>query len=218
MENEEKEKEPKKKKQIKIQIPNPFHLIIYALIIFVLLGGSIFALTKVFKTQEKVTKIGLENVGELITQTCHTTVLEDSKVNRTFFSLFDIPFTESRQIFSYDFDVDASLNFREINVLSIDDDKKEIKVQLPHSKIYKPVLLPNTFKSYLDSESLFSRINLSEHNEALVKMEEEATKTCLDNGLLENADKNAQKLISVMLTGQNEYNGYNIIYDYVNGD
>ena len=88
----------------------------------------------------------------------------------SFFSLFDIPFTESRQIFSYDFDVDASINFSKINIMEIDDSKKEVKVNIPHSKIYKVVILSDSFRSYLDSDGVFSRIDLTEHNDALKRM------------------------------------------------
>lgn len=205
-----------KEKKINIKISSPLRLIIYILIIMLLLGGSIVGLTKVFKTQEKVLKLGFEDVGELITQTCHTTVLEDSVVNRSFFKLFDIPFTESRQIFSYDFDVDASINFSEIDILDIDDDKETITVKLPSAKIYKVVLIPKSFRSYLDSESLFSRIDLTEHNEALIKMEETAKTQCLESNLLTRADENAKKLLSAMIRSEQKYKKYNIVFNYDN--
>ena len=57
--------------------------------------------------EEKILSLKLKDIGELVTQTCQTVVLEDSKVDRNFFELFSIPFTESRQVFSYEFVVDA---------------------------------------------------------------------------------------------------------------
>lgn len=167
-----------------------------------------------FKTQEKTTKLVLEDVGELVTQTCYTTVLEDSKNNRDFFKLFDIPFTESRQIFSYDFEVDASVDFAAIKY-SVDDEKQEIKVVLPHAKVYKTTLNPKSFKVYLDSESLFSRIDLEKHNKAVKKMEEQATKDCVSNNILDAADSNAQKLLEGFIKGNLTYKEYKIIYEYV---
>lgn len=206
----------KSKRAIKIQFPNPIKLLIYGVIVFILLGGSILGITRVLKSQEKVFKLGFEDVGELVTQTCHTVVLEDSKENRTFFKLFDIPFTESRQIFSYDFDVDASIDFSKISLIKIDDNKKEIHIQLPHSQVYKVVLLPRTFRSYLDQDSPFSRIDMTEHNDALIKMEDTAENQCLVSNLLERADDNAQKLITAMIKSEKEYRNYKIIYDYIN--
>ena len=171
-----------------------------------------------FNTQEKTTKLGLSDVGELVTQTCYTTVIEDSKVNREFFKLFDIPFTESRQIFSYDFEVDASVNFDEIKIKKINDEKKYIDVVLPHSKVYKVTLKPKSLKVYLDSESLFSRIDLDKHNTAVKKMQDQAQADCIANKLLSSADNNAQRLISSMINGNSNYKEYKINYLYKDGN
>ena len=219
MENEEEKKEVvvrevvKEKKRIKL--PKLSKIVIIVIIIFILLGGSIVGIGKVFESQEKVLKLGLEDVGELVTQTCHTVVLEDSKESRTFFDLFDIPFTESRQIFSYDFDVDASIDFSKIEIENIDDSKKEVIIKLPHSRVYKIVLLPDSFKSYLDSDGLFTRIDLSEHNDAIIRMESIAENQCLDSNLLVRADDNAKKLLSSMVKSEKKYKEYNVVFNYI---
>ena len=73
--------------------------------------------------QTKTTKLGFEDVGELVVQTGYLTVVQDNRKNREFFNLFEIPFTESRQIFSYDIEIDASVDFTKITY----DAKKEKK-------------------------------------------------------------------------------------------
>lgn len=194
---------------------------LFYLCIIVILIGFLFLgikLSTSFKTQEKTTKLGLEDVGELVTQTCYTTVLEDSKVNRDFFKLFDIPFTESRQIFSYDFEVDASVNFDEIKIKKIDDENKKIKVEMPHSKVYKTTLNPASFKVYLDSESLFSRIDLEKHNSAVKKMQDQAENDCVANNILSSADENAIKLINGIIKGNSKYKKYTIDFIYKGGN
>ena len=191
-----------------------FIMFVIVIILVIVLG---IKLSDNFKTQEKTTKFGLEDVGELVTQTCYTTVLEDSKINRDFFNLFDIPFTESRQIFSYDFEVDASVNFDEIKIKKIDDKNKSIDIEIPHSKLYKTTLNPSSFKVYLDSESLFSRIDLENHNSAVLKMQEQAENDCVANKLLSTADINAQKLISGILKGNTKYREYRVNFIYREG-
>jgi len=163
-------------------------------------------------SKTKTTKFGLEDVGELVTQTCYTTVLEDSKVNKDFFNLFQIPFSESRQIFSYDFAVDASVDFSEIKY-EIDDNKKEINVSLNHARIYKTTLNPESFKVYLDSSSLFSRIDLDTHNTAVTKMQEQAENDCVSNKLLDAADSNAKQLLTVFF--KEKYKNYTVNYNYL---
>ena len=123
--------------------------------------------------------------------------------------------TESRQIFSYDVEVDASVNFSEITYVA-NDENSEITIKLPHAKIYKSTLNLFSFKKYLDSESLFSRIDLEKQNEALKAMEEQAINDAKANGILEAADKNAQTLINwVTLKDNDKYKEYNITYEYI---
>lgn len=198
-----------------IKIPK---ILKYIIILIVLC--AFFYLGTIFKTgfitQTKTTKLGFEDVGELVTQTCYATVVEDSKINRDFFNLFDIPFTESRQIFSYDVEVDASVNFSEISYTA-NDENKEITIKLPHAKIYKSTLNLFSLKIYLDSESLFSRINLEKQNEALKAIEEQAVEDAKANGILDVADKNAENLINGFIKSNDKYKDYKIIYEYIGG-
>ena len=170
--------------------------------------------SSVSTSQTKTTKLGLENVGELVTQTAHLTIVQDSKENRKLFNAFEIPFTESRQIFSYDIDVDASVDFAKITYTT-NKDKNEIVVKLPHSKIYKATLKTDSLKVYLDQESLFSRIDLTEHNEALKTMEEQGIKDAEANGILNAADENTKKLIDGVIKSNKKYKEYNIVYEYI---
>lgn len=206
----------------KPRILNKYAIKIVSIIVIIILMIGVFILgvklSHNFKTQEKTTKLGLEDVGELITQTCYTTVLEDSKVNREFFKLFDIPFTESRQIFSYDFEVDAAVNFDNIKIKKIDDENKKIEVEIPHSRIYKTTLNPASFKVYLDTESLFSRIDLAKHNSAVQKMQEQAQNDCIANKLLTAADTNAEKLMTGIIKGNSKYKNYNVNFTYKEGN
>ena len=218
---EDKEIRPKRRKlnfvkKCIMKIPKVLKYIVIILILAacVYIGTT---LKSSFTSKTKTTKLGLEDVGELVTQTCYVTVVEDSKVNRDFFSLFDIPFTESRQIFSYDVEVDASVNFAEITYIPRDDNN-EIIIKLPHAKIYKSTLNLFSLKIYLDSESLFSRINLEKQNEALKAIEEQAVADAKANGIIEAADKNAKTLISGLIKGNDKYKDYTIVYEYIGGE
>ena len=164
--------------------------------------------------EEKILSLKLKDIGELVTQTCQTVVLEDSKVDRNFFELFSIPFTESRQVFSYEFVVDASINFEKITY-EINSEAESITIKLPHVKIYQSRPKLETYKSYLDTESIFSRIDLEEHNKALLAMQETAVNNCLAGGLLDAADSNAQKLIRNFVKNMNDLKDYTVNYEYV---
>lgn len=186
-------------------------ILIIVLALFIYAGLSV---SSNFLTHTKATKFGLKNMGELITQTAYVTVVQDSKEDREFFDLFKIPFTESRMIFSYDFTVDASVNFEKISY-EVDDKKKEINVKLPHAKHYKTTMIIDSQEVYLDEESLFSRIDLKELNKAMLEMETNAKNTAIENKLLESADANAQKIISAMFKSDPSRKEHKVVFEYI---
>ena len=161
--------------------------------------------TKYETPAPKTTKLGFENVGQLVTQTAYLTV---------FFNLFKIPFTETRKIFSYDIEVDAGVDFNKIKY-DVDNDNKQIKIKTPHAKIYKAKINTDSFRAYLDSDSIFTKINMSEHNESLKKMEEQAVKDAEANNMLKLADENAKKIIKGLVNSSDEYKEYNVIFEYL---
>ena len=163
----------------------------------------------------KVTDLGLKDMSELVTQTCTVTVIQDSKKNLTFFKDYKIPLTESRQIFSYDFDVDASVKFDEIT-FDIDNKNDIITFKLPHATIYKTTIILDSFNSYYESDSLFTEINLSDNNDAKKQMSIEAEEKCIKNKLLENADKNAEELLKGLVKSNSRIKDYKVLFKYNN--
>lgn len=210
------EKKKSKWQVIKESLKSLPKIVKYGIVILLALAlsstGVMFS--NIFKMQTQTTKFGLENVGELVTQTAHLTIVEDTKVHREFFKLFEIPFTESRQIFTYNIDVDASVDFNKISYYVKRSDK-QIIIKIPHAKIYKTTLDIDSLKIYLDEESLFSRIDLKKHNEAMIEMKKQGEEDAIANGLLEAADENAKKLIEGFVKNDNNYRDYQIIYEYI---
>ena len=163
----------------------------------------------------KVTDLGLKDMSELVTQTCTVTVIQDSKKNLTFFKDHKIPLTESRQIFSYDFDVDASIKFNKIT-FDVDNKNKTITFNLPHANVYKTTIILDSFNSYYESDSLFTEIDLSENNDAKKQMAIEAEEKCIKNKLLENADKNAEELLKGLVKSNSKIKDYKVLFKYNN--
>ena len=170
--------------------------------------------TKYISSSPKTTKLGFENVGQLVTQTAYLTVVKDNKKNIDFFNLFKIPFTETRKIFSYDIEVDAGVDFNKIKY-DVDNDNKQIKIKTPHAKIYKAKINTDSFRSYLDSDSIFTKINMSEHNDSLKKMEEQAVKDAEANNMLRLADENAKNIIRGLVNSNEEFKEYNVLFEYI---
>ena len=168
-----------------------------------------------FNQKFKVTDLGLKDMSELVTQTCTVTVIQDSKKNLTFFKDYKIPLTESRQIFSYDFDVDASIKFNKIT-FDVDNKNNIITFNLPHANVYKTTIILDSFNSYYESDSLFTEIDLSENNDAKKQMAIEAEEKCIKNKLLENADKNAEELLKGLVKSNSKIKDYKVLFKYNN--
>ena len=168
-----------------------------------------------FNQKFKVTDLGLKDMSELVTQTCTVTVIQDSKKNLTFFKDHKIPLTESRQIFSYDFDVDASIKFNKIT-FDVDNKNKIITFNLPHANVYKTTIILDSFNSYYESDSLFTEIDLSENNDAKKQMAIDAEEKCIKNKLLEKADKNAEELLKGLVKSNSKIKDYKVLFKYNN--
>ena len=191
-----------------VKIPRLIKYLIIVLIIVLITSSFNYSMNT------KSTKFGLEDVGELVTQTAYLTIVQDTKVNYDFFELFELPFTESRQIFSYDVEVDAAVDFSKISY-TINELSKSITIKLPHSKIYKTTLDLDSLVIYLDEGSIFSRIDLSKQNDALISMKKQAELDAIANGILDEADKNAKKLIEGMIKSNKNFKDYYVEYKYL---
>lgn len=210
----------KAKKQKLIKIPKIIKIILTS-ICLIAIFTLIFVLgmkynDRILHHDETTESIQFKNVGELVTQTAFVKEIEDSSKNRTLFNSINIPFTESRKIFSYMVEVDASINFEEITY-EIDDSDKIIKIKLPHARVYKSTLDENSFYSYLDSESIFTNINDVEANELRKMVKANAEKDAIDNGLLEKADENGKIIIENMVKTNDKYRDYEFEFEYIGG-
>lgn len=68
---------------------------------------------KYFMTTSKTTKIGFEDIGEMATQAVRSTEISTIEGSRDLFGV-EIPFTQSKYIFSYDVEIKAGFDFTQI--------------------------------------------------------------------------------------------------------
>ena len=198
----------KEQRKNKFKIPKKVKIISLCVVpLIILIIGLSFS--KVFSHSETVLDFGFKNVGELVTQEWYGRIIEDSSEDRKMFKKLSIPFTTSRLIFSLDVEVLAGIDFKKIDY-NISNDRSRITVILPKDKVYKYYQVPNTFKAYLDEESLFSNISSSKRHKLEEEVVKKGKKTALDSGLLEKADKNAKILIEQMI--KSKYKNIEIVW------
>ena len=180
-------------------------VILVALAVVLTLG-----LSSIFNHEEKPTKLGFEDIGELATQAAYTTIVEDTDVSRELFGV-SIPFTQSKLIYSYDVVVKAGLDFDQVK-WTVSENK--IKVEMPEIRILSSEIQFDSFQTYYENESIFRPVKIDENNQAIQEMVKKAETTAVENGLLENAEMMIKGFIYQNFDSQE----YQISFTYEKGE
>lgn len=205
---EENQKRSSKLSKI-LKMITPKGAIIIILIVCIL--GVGIGLGKSFFTDSKTTKLGFEDIGELATQSAYSSNTSVIDQSRDLFG-FEIPFTQSKYVFSYDTVIKAGINFSDIT-WKVDENNKKIKINLPETKVLSSEIDEDSLKVYHESESIFTNIELEETNKALSNLKDTAEKNAIENGLLENATMNAQTLVKSFVGQVYDLNTYQVIFE-----
>lgn len=178
-------------------------ILIIAGIVILFIGVS-----RYFLTESRTTKLGFEDIGELATQTAYCTEVNVTEAARELFGM-TIPFTQSKYIYSYDIQIKAGLDFEEIEW---EVNGSTIEVRLPETKILSSEIDLDSFKVYLEDESIYREITLEENNEALKSMKQSAEDDAVANGLLENARSNAETILTGFFGNVYDMDEYEIVF------
>ena len=184
-------------------------VILVALAVVLTLG-----LSSIFNHEEKPTKLGFEDIGELATQAAYTTIVEDTDVSRELFGV-SIPFTQSKLIYSYDVVVKAGLDFDQVK-WTVSENK--IKVEMPEIRILSSEIQFDSFQTYYENESIFRPVKIDENNQAIQEMVKKAETTAVENGLLKNARENAEMMIKGFIYQNFDSQEYQISFTYEKGE
>lgn len=182
---------------------------IYMIVIVLLLFFVVFYILYIdgkILMQSKTTDMGFKNIGELATQNSYCTQVGviDEKIE---IWGIKIPFTQSKYIYSYDVIIKAGIDFEEIDW---NIDNNIIVVELPKAKILSNEIIENSFKIYHEQESIFTQISLEETSKAREQLKKEAENTAINNGIYENALKNAKTMLTAFFEAEYDMNKYKI--------
>lgn len=158
------------------------------------------------------TKIGFEDIGELATQSAVCREVHVTDDWRKVFGGIKVPFTQSKYIFSRDYEVKAGINFEEIDWTK-NEETKTISVTVPQTTILSNTPVADSFKVYHEAESIFNNVDLEESNEALDGMQKQAEKEAIENGLLEKAQDNAKVILKAFFGKSFDLNEYTIVFE-----
>jgi len=190
---------------------------IIAVIIIILLCAVLVYTRKEAKSNyvsdEKITEIGFENIGELATQSVTTTTVRVETKDLKLFNV-SIPLTQSKYIYTYNTTIKAGINFSDVKwqLGDTDDTSHNIYVDIPEVKTLSADIDLDSFKVLHEENNIFSPITLTEHNDSLIQLRENALSDAINNGLYDRALDNAKTILTSFISQVYPSNEYNIIF------
>ena len=183
----------------------PVKIILTIAILAAVFGAGV-GVRSVLVSGNKLTRLGFEDIGELATQAAYCTEVNVTEVARELFGL-TIPFTQSKYVYSYDVVIKAGLDFGDIDWTVGED---TITVRLPEIRILSSEIDLDSFRVYVENESIFRRISLEENNEAMKALQASAQENAVANGLLDNARANAETILTGFFAGEYDLSQYTL--------
>ena len=190
---------------------------IIAVIIIILLCAVLVYTRKEAKSNyvsdEKITEIGFENIGELATQSVTTTTVRVETKDLKLFNV-SIPLTQSKYIYTYNTTIKAGINFSDVKwqLGDTDDTSHNIYVDIPEVKTLSADIDLDSFKVLHEENNIFSPITLTEHNDSLIQLRENALSDAINSGLYDRALDNAKTILTSFISQVYPSNEYRIIF------
>ena len=190
---------------------------IIAVIIIILLCAVLVYTRKEAKSNyvsdEKITEIGFENIGELATQSVTTTTVRVETKDLKLFNV-SIPLTQSKYIYTYNTTIKAGINFSDVKwqLGDTDDTSHNIYVDIPEVKTLSADIDLDSFKVLHEENNIFSPITLTEHNDSLIQLRENALSDAINSCLYDRALDNAKTILTSFISQVYPSNEYSIIF------
>lgn len=143
---------------------------------------------------ETLLRENLADIGEMATQEYYFTEIgtyDSSKKIKN----FEVPFTTTRFVYSYDGMIKAGIDFASVEVEK-NDLTKIITVKVPKSRILSSEIDENSFQIYDEEQSIFNQLSISNFNDTTAQMKANAEEKAIKKGLLDNADANAKLIMN----------------------
>ena len=190
---------------------------IIAVIIIILLCAVLVYTRKEAKSNyvsdEKITEIGFENIGELATQSVTTTTVRVETKDLKLFNV-SIPLTQSKYIYTYNTTIKAGINFSDVKwqLGDTDDTSHNIYVHIPEVTTLSADIDLDSLKVPHEENNIFSPITLTEHNDSLIQLRENALSDAINSGLYDRALDNAKTILTSFISQVYPSNEYSIIF------
>lgn len=151
---------------------------------------------------------GMANIGKLCTAEYSYTHVERVDSTREIKG-FEIPFTTSTFIYSYDGIIMAGIDFTQIQI-DKNDSEKMITVTLPDVEIISSDVDQDSFKLYDEKNNIFNPINVADVAGSFADLKNSEEQKAIEEGLLDRARSNAMMLVENFMRGSYDVGDYKI--------
>ena len=179
-------------------------------LLVLIVGGVGLGIKTFYFDNNKATELGFKDIGELATQQATCAIVKTTGGSKDLFGV-EIPFTQTKYIYSYDVNIKAGLDFGDITWDANNADK-QIVVYLPKTRVLSSELDTKSFKVYHEQDSVFTYITLDKRNKDLESLKTEAEKTSIKNGLLTKATSNAKTILKSFFAKEYNLKTWKIVF------
>ena len=153
-------------------------------------------------------RAGIANIGKLCTAEYSYTHVERVDSSKEIKG-FQIPFTTSTFIYSYDGTIMAGIDFTQIQI-NKDDTSKEITVTLPEVEIISSEVNQDSFQLYDEKNNIFNPITVTNVADSFADLKNSEEQKAIEEGLLDRARANAVSLVENFMRGSYDVGDYHI--------
>lgn len=149
----------------------------------------------------------IESIAELATTGYHYTNMGQFQNSNTFYG-YQVPFTTKKFIISYDGEIKAGIDMKELEVKIVD---KKISVKIPQAKILSHEIDENSIQIFDEQASIFNPIKIEDMSSFTKDQKSKIENKAMEKGLLKEAEDSCEKFIKEMLLIDEEIlDGYTI--------
>lgn len=136
----------------------------------------------------------LSSIQELTTKEYIYTNASRREANKTWLWGWDMPFSDTNLLVTYDGTIKAGINLSKIKP-AVDEEKRTITILLPKSEILSHDLPTETIKVLEVKNNLFNEITFDNYNEFIAAEKKVMEQKAIDRGLLTDATNEAKTII-----------------------
>lgn len=172
---------------------------------------------KIVETEVQISgetiRANIANIGKLCTAEYNYTHVEQYDSSKKVKG-YEIPFTSSSFIYSYDGVITAGIDFSKIQVKK-DDTQKVITITLPDVEIISSDVDQDSFQLYDEKNNIFNPIHVTDVTDSFAALKNSEEAKARDDGLLDKAKENAKTIIENFMYSSYDIEGYkiNILFD-----